>query len=122
MANKRTVVLGASPKRERFSNKALRLLEEYGHSVIPVHPLHAEIEGIPVAKSLDDINEKVDTVTIYLIPETGAKMADSIKRLMPKRIIMNPGAESKELRGALSESGIEIVENCTLVMLRSGMF
>ena len=40
------VVLGASPKPERYSNKAIRLLQQHRHRVIPVHPAIAKIEGL----------------------------------------------------------------------------
>ena len=35
---------------------------------------------------------------------------------------MNPGAENHELRKAAEAQGIEVVEGCTLVMLRTGTF
>lgn len=31
-------VIGASPREDRYSNKAMRLLAEYGHNPIPVAP------------------------------------------------------------------------------------
>jgi uncharacterized protein len=34
----RVAVLGASHKPERYSNQAVRMLKEYGHTVIPVTP------------------------------------------------------------------------------------
>jgi hypothetical protein len=35
---------------------------------------------------------------------------------------MNPGAENSDLAVKAGERGIEVVEGCTLVMLRSGHF
>ena len=35
---------------------------------------------------------------------------------------MNPGAENSDLAAKARERGIEVVEDCTLVMLRSGAF
>jgi hypothetical protein len=40
----------------------------------------------------------------------------------PQRVIMNPGAENDELAAVASGAGIEVVEACTLVMLRTGLF
>lgn len=100
----------------------MRLLTTYGHPVIPVHPIHKEIEGLKVAHSIDEIVQPVDTVTVYLSPETGAKMGPALLRLNPKRVIFNPGAESQVLEDALKGSGIEIVRDCTLVMLGAGKF
>ena len=33
--NKKTLVIGASPKAERYSYKATQMLQEYNHEVVP---------------------------------------------------------------------------------------
>jgi predicted CoA-binding protein len=119
---KSVVVLGASPKRDRYSNQAVRMLREYGHTVIPVNPGHDFIEGLPVTRRLGEIRSPVDTVTVYLSPQHGETLAEQILRLEPKRVILNPGAESTVLEKALCQRGIEVVHGCTLVMLRTAQF
>ncbi len=115
-------VLGASPKKERYSNKAIRMLTSHGHRVIPVNPAQKEIEGLPAVARLTDIQQPVDTVTVYVGPaHIGALIADIVK-LKPQRVIVNPGAESVELASALSQAKIEYVEACTLVMLSTNQF
>ena len=47
-ASHHVAVLGASPKPERYANRAQRMLMEAGYSVVPVHPKIREIEGVPV--------------------------------------------------------------------------
>lgn len=116
------VVLGASNKKDRYSYKAMMLLQEHGHSVIPVHPKLEEIEGVKVVNDLSDIKEVVDTVTVYLAPERSAKLIDKIIALKPKRVFTNPGTESKEIDEACAKTGIEVVKACTLVMLRTGQY
>ncbi len=116
------VVLGASPKRQRFSNQALRLLQKHGYKVIPVHPVIDEIESIKVLASLEDINEPVDTLTLYLSADKGETLAESIINLNPRRVIFNPGTKSTSLMTTLTEKGIMCIEDCTLVMLNSGTF
>ena len=116
------VILGASPKPERYSHKALRLLRRHGHRVIPVHPAVDSIDGLDVRHSLNDIAESVDTLTLYVGPERGASLADAILDLHPGRVIFNPGTESPELEGRLSDTGIPYVYDCTLVMLDAGRF
>ena len=115
-------VLGASANPDRYSNIAVRRLQEAGHSVIPVNPALPEIEGLPVAKSLDAIKAPVDTLTLYVGPQRLAPMIEEIVRLAPKRVIFNPGTESAELAAALDRAGIPHVEACTLVMLQTGQF
>jgi len=115
-------VLGASHKPERYSNQAVRMLKDYGHSVIPVTPGRAVIEELPVVSSLDAIDQKVDTLTLYVGPERSAQLQESILALRPGRVILNPGTESAALEQALTEAGIPWAHACTLVMLRTGQF
>lgn len=115
-------VLGASSNPERYSNMAVRRLREAGHHVIPVNPALPAVEGLPVAKSLGEIKEPVDTLTLYVGPQRSAAMIGEILRLAPKRVIFNPGTESAELATALDRAGISHVEGCTLVMLQAGQF
>lgn len=116
------VVLGASPKVERYSNKAVRLLLEHGHTVLPVHPAVDVIEGLPVYTHLQDIEKPVDTVSMYLSPQLSAPLADELVEMNPQRVIFNPGTESPELQDKLCKAGIEVEEACTLVLLHSGQF
>lgn len=116
------VVLGASDKKDRYSYKAIKMLAEYGHRVIPIHPKLKDIEGVEVKADLNSVGRSVDTLTMYVGPQRSAKLIDDILALKPKRVIFNPGAESPEVEKALDEAHIPYVEACTLVMLRTGQF
>jgi len=118
----RVAVLGASPKPERYSNMAARLLTEKGHDVIPVHPAHDTIENLPAARRIEDIDGRVDTVTVYLSPKVSSRLEAALIALGPGRVIFNPGAENETLRAALEKNGIETLEACTLVLLKTGQF
>jgi predicted CoA-binding protein len=121
--NYRTVVvLGASDKRERYSNRAVRLLKSEGYRPVPVHPTLTDIQGIPVRHGLGDITEKVDTLTVYLSPEKCLPFIGDIVAMKPGRVILNPGTESSELEARLTHAGIPILKACTLVMLSTGQF
>ncbi|MDZ4261828.1 MAG: CoA-binding protein [Pseudomonadota bacterium] len=124
MSNKkeRVVVFGASAQPERYSNKAIRMLLEYGHEVIPVHPTLPEVEGLPVIHDLSEIKIAVDTLTLYVNPDISSRAADAIIKLHPKRVIFNPDAENPALALRLEQSGIHHEQACTLVLLRTGQF
>ncbi|MEO5719044.1 MAG: CoA-binding protein [Chthoniobacterales bacterium] len=115
-------VLGASPKPDRYSNQALRLLAKLDYRPLPVNPAFPEIEGMTCFPNLAAIGEPVHTVTLYLGAARSTPLIDDILAAKPQRIIMNPGAENEELAAAASGAGIEVVEGCTLVMLRTGLF
>ncbi len=121
-AEHRVVVLGASPKSTRYSNQAVRLLKDHGYPVIPIHPKVERIEGLEVASALNRVEGKVDTLTLYVGPERIRPMIDDILDLSPGRVIFNPGTESRELENHLNDAGIDWLQGCTLVMLRTGVF
>ena len=118
----RVAVLGASPKTDRFSFKAVHMLKDFGHTPIPVHPAGHTVDGVSGLKSLDDITEPVDTLTMYVGPDISNGELEKILRLKPRRVIFNPGSENEPLAEKLEAAGIEVVRACTLVMLRTAQF
>lgn len=121
-AGSRVAVLGASPKEERYSFKAMHLLKEHGHKPIPIHPAGHIVDGVPGLKSLSEIDQPVDTLTVYVNSKISNGLKDEIMKLKPRRVIFNPGAENEELAEVLESAGIEVVMACTLVMLTIGAF
>lgn len=115
-------VIGASPKPDRYSYQALMLLHQQGYKVFPVHPRVKEIEGIPVYASLPEIPDEIHTVTLYVSAAVSQKLTSAILAKHPQRIIFNPGAENPDLARAAMDSGIEALEACTLVLVRTGQF
>lgn len=118
----RVVVLGASPKPDRYSNKAVKLLLEHGHHVVPVHPAATNIEGLPVAPGISAVQGPVDTLTVYLSPAQTDALQGDILALKPGRVIFNPGTENPSLRASMEKAGIRTEEACTLVLLNTGQF
>ena len=121
-ASQTVVVLGASTDPTRYAHRAQRMLVQHGHRVIPVARSPGLVLGEQARASLEDIDEPVDTLTVYLRPELSQPLVESILRLRPGRVIFNPGAENPRLARELAESGIPTEEACTLVLLRTGQF
>ena len=121
-AQARVAVLGASPKPDRYSHKAVKMLKEHGFAPIPVHPAGHTVDGTPGVKSLDDISENVDTLSVYVNSRISDQQQEEIFRLNPRRVIFNPGAENGTLARLLEQKGVRVVEACTLVMLRTEQF
>lgn len=121
-ANSTVVVLGASTNPERYSYLAVRMLVENGYAVIPINPAKPTIAGISSRADLSEVSEIVDTITVYVNASISEPLLPSILRVKPRRIIFNPGAENPALADSLRKDGIEVVEACTLVMLRTGQF
>ena len=117
---KKTVIIGATTNPGRYAYLAARMLTEYNHEIVPVGIKHGEIFGREILNIFDKpaIND-VDTVTMYIGPQRQPEHYDFILGLKPKRIIFNPGTENDEFIRRASEQGVQTLEACTLVMLRS---
>ena len=118
---KKTLVIGASLKPERYSNMAIRKLRRYGHTVVAIGLRKGIVEDVQIIKDRQQLAD-IHTVTLYLNPKRQEEYIDYILSLKPKRIIFNPGTENDKFIELAEKQGIEVVENCTLVMLGSGIF
>ncbi len=117
------VVLGASSDPTRYSHMAVQNLLDKGHLVYPVHPREKEVFGLKVYGSLAEMPAgPIDTVTMYVSASLSEKISDAIVQLKPKRVIFNSGSENPNLAKKLHEAGVEVLEACTLVMLRTNQF
>jgi uncharacterized protein len=121
MNSKKTVVLGASPNPERYAWQAALRLQQHGHEVVAVGARTGRIGEVDITLGHPEVTN-VHTVTLYLGPDRQPEHYDYILSLRPARIIFNPGTENPELSHLATESGIEPVEGCTLVMLSIGNF
>jgi uncharacterized protein len=118
---KKVVVIGASPNPQRFSHMAVRSLVNRNYEVIPIGSRAGSISSVDIVIGRPEI-EDVDTVTIYLKPDNLKGYHEYILGLNPSRIIFNPGTEDVELMDLAREKGIEVVSDCTLVMLNINTF
>lgn len=115
-------VLGASPKADRYAYRAMQMLTDHGHSPIPVNPAFDEVLGEKCYRSISDVPDKIDTITLYLGKQRSDPLIDEIVSAKPRRIIMNPGAENEDLAAKAEAAGIEVDYACTLVLLQTGQF
>jgi uncharacterized protein len=115
------VVLGASPDLQRFSNKAVRQLIKHHHQVIAIGKRGGFIGDIPIITS-QPLIQNVHTVLMYLAPYHQGEIFDYVLSLHPKRIVFNPGTESPELEEILDSHNVEVVHDCSLIMMATGRF
>lgn len=116
------MIIGASIKPERYSNKAARLLKEYGHDVIAIGKKKGTIEDIAIINHFPEITD-IDTVTMYIGKRHQPEYYHYLTQIIhPERIIFNPGSENPELEELALKNHIEVIHHCTLVMLRTGEY
>lgn len=121
--NEKVVILGISDNPERYSYKAHRKLIENGFTnQMGISPKKIKLSEIQLLDSLEQIKDNVHTITLYVGAQRLEPMIDSILKISPKRIIVNPGTENCNLISQAKKMGIEVIEGCTLVMLALDQF
>lgn len=121
MKNKKTLVLGASTKPDRYAFKAVTMLVEKGHSVIAIGQNGGEVAGINIrTKNIPLAN--INTVTLYLNPTRQRDFYNYIIEAKPKRVIFNPGTENPEFYQLLELNKIKVEVACTLVLLATNQY
>ncbi|WP_452220281.1 CoA-binding protein [Lacinutrix salivirga] len=114
--SKKTLVIGASLKPNRYSNIAINRLVSYNHEVVAFGLREGEVAGVTIETELKPY-DAIDTVTLYLNPQRQKEYYNYIISLSPKRVLFNPGTENPEFYKLLRDHNIAFEEACTLVLL-----
>lgn len=120
---KKTLIVGATANPSRYACMAANMLNDYGHEIVPIGIRKETVLG----KEILNLREKpslvaIDTITLYIGPQHQPEWYDYLLGLKPKRIIFNPGTENDVFEKMAEGQNIEVVEGCTLVMLRSNQY
>lgn len=119
--NKRTLVLGASLKPNRYSNYAIQKLIANNYEVVAFGLKKGTVAGVEIDTELIPYKD-LHTVTLYLNPKRQKDYYDYIVSLKPKRVIFNPGTENPELFSILKANNIHFEVACTLVLLSTNQY
>jgi len=117
VSQRSVIVLGASPQRWRFANKAVRCYLEAGFRVYPVHPTADAVEGIAAAATIGEVPGTADLLLVYVRPEIGERCVAEAPARGVTRVVLNPGTSSASLVRRLHEMKLEVREECAIVAL-----
>lgn len=118
---KNTLVLGASLKEERYSNRAIQILRKHNIATQAVGLREGEVNDVQINTGKPTYLD-IDTVTLYLNPKRQKDYYDYIITLNPKRVIFNPVTENSELMTLLKQNNIAFEVACTLVLLTTAQY
>ena len=121
MKNKKTLVLGASTKPDRYAFKAINKLVEKGHTVLAIGQNTGEVAGVKIYTKAIPV-KNIDTVTLYLNPTRQREYYNYIIEAQPKRVVFNPGTENPEFYQLLELNNIKSEVACTLVLLATNQY
>jgi predicted CoA-binding protein len=110
------LIIGASTNIKRYSYMATERLLDADFEVYLLAKREGEVFGQKIQTQMPK-SETIDTVTLYVGPAHQDEYFDKLLELAPRRVIFNPGTENLALQLLLEQNGIEVEQNCTLVML-----
>ncbi len=116
-----TLVIGASEKPSRYSNRAINMLRDYNHKVKAIGLRSGIVADVQIDTGVPEY-EDIDTITMYIGYDKQEPLYDYIISLSPRRVIFNPGTENNDLSKLLTARGVEVIEFCTLIMLDRGSY
>lgn len=124
---KKTLVIGASLRLDRYSNIVINRLVDSKIEVVAIGLREGSVAGINILKSSELESDllkfkEVHTVILYLIAFRQVAYYDYIISLKPKRVIFNPGTENEEFYKILKSNNIDFEVACTLVLLRMNAY
>ena len=112
---KTVAVIGASNDRSKFGNKAVRAFQQTGHKVFPVHPAQSEVEGLPCYKSIREVPERPNLVSVYLGPERLLAVLPDIAARGCDELWLNPGTVSDAVLEKAEELNLRTRELCSIL-------
>jgi predicted CoA-binding protein len=114
---KSIAIVGATTKRDRYSNKAVRAYRAKGYTVYPVSIRHEEVEGLKAYRSVKEIPGPVDVASLYVNPKVGIGLLEEMAEKGVDTLFVNPGAESQELLERAESLGLNPILACSIMSL-----
>ena len=112
---KTVAVIGASPDRHKFGNKALRAFRDAGYRAIPINPHHDEVEGERAYATVLDYPGNIDMATVYVPPDIGAQVVESLAQKGIGEVWFNPGADDPAVLTRARALGIRPIQACSII-------
>ena len=119
--NKPALVIGASLMEYRYSHICVKTLVADQIPVTAIGLREGFINQVHVVTGFPELTD-IHTATLYLSPKNQQQWYNYILKLRPERVIFNPGTENQEFEDMLTNAGIEVTEDCTIMMVEGGRF
>jgi len=114
---KTVAVIGASSKRHKFGNKALRAFVSQGYTVLAINPNEREVEGLKTYASVLDVPGPIDMATVYVPGHIGVRVMDDIAQKKIPEVWLNPGADDDPVVARAKALGVNVIQACSIMAI-----
>lgn len=114
---RRIAVLGIKPESRSThdAHDIPRYLASVGYDIVPVptrYPEAQTILGVPVRRSLAEVDGAVDVLSVWVKREELEAFVPAIVRLRPGCVWVQSALLEREVERALVDAGLTVVEEC----------
>ena len=88
---------------------------QQGYNVFPVNPNEKEIEDLPAFKTISDVPERPQMVSVYVRPEILLNLLPELAAKGCDELWLNPGTESDEVLPEAERLGLNVIQACSIV-------
>jgi predicted CoA-binding protein len=113
--SKIVAVIGASSRRDKFGNRAVRAFRQQGYTVVPINPHAREIEGLTAYASVLDVPGPIDMASFYVPPAVGEQVIAEVAKKGIGEVWLNPGSESDALIARARSLKIQPIVACSII-------
>jgi predicted CoA-binding protein len=114
---KTVAIIGASPDRHKFGNKALRAFRQAGYQAVPINPHHDIVEGEKAYGTVLDYPGEIDMASVYVPPDVGEQVIESLARKGIGEVWFNPGADNDSLVRKARALGLRPIRTCSILAI-----
>ena len=110
---KTIAMVGASADKTKFSYGVLRQLSEIGYDILPINPNPnlAEIRGLKVYRSMEEIDKPIDMVDVFRPKEELYAIAEKAIAVGAKVLWAQIGVDDDKASELAEMAGLKVVMN-----------
>ena len=108
-------VIGASNDGSKWGNKSVRAFLQRGYTVYPVNPTEPEVEGLKAFRTITEVPERPNMITVYVRPQILLKLLPDIAAKGCDELWLNPGTESDEVLAEAERLKLNVIQACSII-------
>jgi len=112
-------VVGVSQDPSKYGYELFETLTRHGHTVLPINPKYADIDGVPCYPSLANLPQKPDVVVTAAPASVSEKIAETCAQLSFPIFWMPTGTETEKAIAICQQNNVTAIHGfCPVFVLK----
>jgi len=105
----RWAVVGLSTNRARAAYGVAGVLQDLGHTVVPVHPRAETVHGAAGVRTLADVTGPVDVVDVFVNSALAGAVVDQAVAIGARAVWLQLGVAADDATARAAAAGLDVV-------------